>query len=263
MNLLSNIKIIFSLSILLTSLLAFGQANPQLKVATGEWRPFHSEAYQHQGAATHIIRLAAEKAGIDVSFGFFPWKRAYSLAQLADQWDATGVWGDKEERREFFLFSDPIVVIDDVLFVHIERPIKWDSMEDMKNISIAAVRGYQPWIGFQKQLDAGELNVSLVNDDVTGIRMLSVGRVDAFPVAKEVGYEILYTQVPDLVDFIVPHEKPFSSTSYHLLFSKASPTAVDLLMKFNKGLDAIKKSGDYDKIMKNLRTGKYLPDPKE
>lgn len=46
-------------------------------------------------------------------------------------------------------------------------------------------------------------------------------------------------------------ENPLFKTGLYLVFDKNNPRAQDILDLFNKGIEKIKKSGEYDQIMIN------------
>ncbi|WP_051310766.1 hypothetical protein [Zooshikella ganghwensis] len=87
--------------------------------------------------------------------------------------------------------------------------------------------------------------------------MLLKGRIELFPVEKEVGFSILgeYFSVEDRKRFTF-HPKPVLETSHHLIFTKNAKKSLFLLEKFNQGLAKLKASGEFKRMFEaSLRGG--------
>lgn len=230
-----------------------------LKLTNGEWPPFLSEKYKHYGLASHIVSEAMKQQGVSVEYGFFPWKRALTLAEKGSEWHGSVVWGEKDERKVKFLYSEPVIVLNDVFFYPKDKPIKWEKLEDLKGIRIGASIGYSYGAEFDNFEKDKTLNIIRAKDEVINLKKISDGKLEAFPCTLEVCIEILNTQLTDIKDKVGYTDKELRSTSYHLLVSKSAPNAEAMIDKFNKGLAAIKESGQYDEFIKSNLSGGYAP----
>lgn len=56
---------------------------------------------------------------------------------------------------------------------------------------------------------------------------------------------------------ITHHKKPVRVSTYHLILSRQILKNRDLMKAFNDGLFELKKSGEYDKMLKNFENGFY------
>ncbi len=116
-------------------------AETVIRITNGEWEPYLSEYSYEYGLASHIVSEAFHLEGIDVSWGFFPWKRSYELARQG-QWDASAVWWPTEEAKKDFWISEPVVNTSFVFFYLKRQDFKWQAIEDLKGLKIGTTRGY-------------------------------------------------------------------------------------------------------------------------
>ncbi len=82
-------------------------AGDTIRLTSGEWEPFISEKYKHQGILSHIVSESFNAMGMNVEYGFYPWKRSFLLAQRGD-WDGSIGWAFSTERKKDFYFSRTI-----------------------------------------------------------------------------------------------------------------------------------------------------------
>jgi len=67
------------------------RAAETIRLTNGEWQPFLSKDAPHHGFASHIVTAAFALVGVEVEYGFFPWKRSFKLAKEGT-WDGSVVW---------------------------------------------------------------------------------------------------------------------------------------------------------------------------
>lgn len=88
--------------------------------------------------------------------------------------------------------------------------------------------------------------------DEQNFRMLLAGRIDVFPVTREVGYYILKTRfTPEEAAAVTHHPVPIYRTGFYLVLSRANVGNRQKMQKFNAGLRRLKASGRYDQILGN------------
>jgi polar amino acid transport system substrate-binding protein len=58
---------------------ALAQTRDTIRLTNGDWQPFMSENGPHHGIASHVITEGFARAGVEVEYGFSPWKRAKKL----------------------------------------------------------------------------------------------------------------------------------------------------------------------------------------
>lgn len=235
-------------------------AKSSINLANGEWPPYLSESYKNYGAASDMVSQAFAVQGVEVNFGFFPWKRGYKLAKNSAGWHGTLVWTYSDDRSTDFYYSDPIIQLNDVFFHRRDTAFNWTSINDLKGLNIGATIGYFYGAEFERAEKQNLFSVDRVSTDITNFKKLLRGHIDAFPITLDVGHELLFNHFPEPVQkLIVPHRKVIRTSTYHLILSKRGARNSELLKKFNLGLSEIKTNGLYEKIIKRLEENWYRP----
>ncbi|RDH43753.1 substrate-binding periplasmic protein [Zooshikella ganghwensis] len=228
-----------------------------VRIATGEWPPYISKKLKHYGVVSHVIKEAFAEENIKVVYTFFPWKRA--LKQVMNgNWDASPSWVPTPERLHDFHFSDVVHTSSKVFFYLKDKPFEWRSINDLQNYTIGATLGYTYGETFDKSAENGQIIVVPLRSDLLNFKMLLKGRIELFPVEKEVGFSILgeYFSVEDRKRFTF-HPKPVLETSHHLIFTKHAKKSLFLLDKFNQGLAKLKASGEFKRMFEASLRGEY------
>ncbi len=58
---------------------AAAQTSKTIRLTNGEWQPYLSKDTPHRGFASHIVIEAFALVGVEVEYGFFPWKRSFKI----------------------------------------------------------------------------------------------------------------------------------------------------------------------------------------
>ncbi|WP_250657869.1 substrate-binding periplasmic protein [Alkalimarinus coralli] len=230
----------------------YSNANETITITNGEWPPYLSQSIDHNGYVSHIVSDAFKLKSINVKYLFRPWKRAITEAKNGAA-NGSIVWSVTEDRIKDFLFSDPVIIGKSVLFHLKEKPISWNSFEDLAQYKIGGTLGYE-----YRFEHAKKVTIERVASDSVNFRKLLSGRIDIFPSDKEAGYLILNKQFSvDDITKITYHPVAYDETSYSLMLSKKHPDSVRLLKVFNEGLQALRASGKYQQIIAAQQSGKY------
>ena len=233
------------------------QASEKVRLTNGEWQPFLSKDIPHQGFASHIITEAFALVGVEVEYGFFPWARSMKLAKEGT-WDGSAVWGDSEERREGFYFSDPVVPSTWVFFHLADRDFDWSSYEDLKDLKVGGTVEYFYSEDFEAAEKAGVFNAFRGRSDEVGLQNLLKSRIDVFPGDLMVTYAQIRDTFPsDQAARFTHHHKRIIEKPLYLFFSKKVPGNEQMRDRFNDGLKQLKESGRYDQIFADATAGKY------
>ena len=232
----------------LCALVAQGQET--LKLTNGEWPPYQSQHLPDYGPASRIVTRAFETQGIRVSYGFFPWSRAYYMAERGI-YHGSLIWSYTPERAKAFYYSDPFIFTDTVFFYHRDTPFDWSDWSDLRGIQIGATLGYTYGEGFEKAERQGLLTVDRVVSDEINLRRLLAKRITIFPLSLDVGLTMLNTLfTPEERAEIRWHPRPLRRTAYHLILSRKHPDAPKWIEAFNRGLKILKESGEYEQILR-------------
>ena len=252
------VRLVLSLGLLLGGGGALAESPKTLRVTNGEWQPYLSKDVPHHGIASHIVTEAFGLVGIEVEYGFFPWSRAMKLAKVGT-WDGTAVWGDSEERRQNFHFTDAIVPSTFVFFHLTSNPFDWSTYEDLRDIRVGGTVEYFYSDEFEAAEAAGVFRTTRTRSDEAGLTNLLKARIDAFPGELMVTYaQIRDTFSEEQTALFTHHPKRIAQKPLYLLLSKKVPGNVQIRDRFNEGLKQLKESGRYDQIFADAFAGKYV-----
>ncbi|MCG8572488.1 MAG: transporter substrate-binding domain-containing protein [Spirochaetes bacterium] len=231
----------------------------KIRLTNGEWPPYFSEKLKHGGVTSHIIKKIFAMENIKVEYGFFPWNRAYLYAANGD-WDGSVGWSWTAERDKLFYFSDTIIDDETVFFYLKENTFHWETVSDLKDITIGATLEYNYGEDFNEAKEKGLLKVDYTFNDERNFYKLIEKRFDVFVCNKEVGYSL----INDIFDEetgnkITHHPKPIVKNSLTLILSKKSDGTRELLKIFNQSLKKFKESGQFDLLYEQSRQGRYKP----
>lgn len=229
-----------------------------IRITNGEWQPFMSEHSYQFGVNSHIVAEAFRMEGIDVEWGFFPWKRSYQIAKTCQSWHASATWWPAQETLESFLLGDAVSETSFVFFHRKDRPFKWQTFDDLYGLVVGTTLEYDYGTDFMSRIENYELNVEWVADDETNFRKLAANRIDVFPNDLTVGLaQIRASLSPDEAGSITYHPKEFEKSTLHLIVSKQCDKAEYFIEKFNAGFKKLKESGRFDAMQKDLANGVY------
>ncbi len=236
---------------------AHAQAQEVIRLTNGDWQPFMSKNGPHHGIASHIVTEAFALAGVEVEYGFFPWKRSFKLAKEG-KWDGSAVWWDKAERHQYFIYSDPVIPSITGFFHLKSIKLDWNTYEDLREIRIGGTLGYTYGKEFDAAEAAGIIHVEKVPNDETSLKKLLKGRIDVFPGELMVTYaQIRDTFTEEEAALFTHHPKPLFEEPLYLLLSKKVPANEHMLERFNEGLRMLKESGRWDQMIADGLAGKY------
>lgn len=227
-----------------------GESSAQtIRLANGDWPPYLSETMPNYGIASQIVIEAFALQGITVEYGFFPWPRAFVLAQDGS-WDGSLLWYKNEEREKDFYFSEEVLGGDTVLFHLASEPLEWESIDDLEGLRVGATLEYDYGEEFNQAEQAGLFTVERVPADLQNFEKLLAGRIDVFPLAREIGlYMIQQALTPEQVAQITYHPKPLRSDPGYLMLSRQVEGNEEMLKLFNSGLQELKQSGRLEEII--------------
>lgn len=248
----------------------FAFANEVVRISTGEWAPYISESIEHKGLLAQITTEAFAQKGITVGLHFFPWARATELSK-SGEFQGTIAFAKIKDREPFYLFSAPLYVGRYALFHLKSRPLLWTTYADLKDVQMAATRGFGGMGDeFIKAERDGVIKVVRLTSDVQSFNMLLAGRVSAVPSDLEVGYVLLNKLYGKDAQLFTHSPHLIRSSEYRLVISKKVKDGARLIEAFNEGLKALQMSGRYDEILRSWYSGErykavpaqFLPAPR-
>ncbi len=203
---------------------------------------FKGKNGQPQGIVYDVLYRVATKYGYEIVVVGVPKKRVV-LQLRSGELDATAVAKEWVENPKDFEFSDVIVEVRDVLFSLKDKPIKFDSKEDLYGKTIGIHLGYSyPFLA--EALSKNYITSSVVNTEMAMLGKVFMQRSDAAVVNELVG-QWLIKNTPHWRGQFVISKKEIDGFDYRIQFSKKWKNFV---IKINKELREMKKNGTLETI---------------
>ena len=130
-----------------------------IKLVTGEFLPYSGKKLSNGGMTTEIIVKAFKEIGKETDITFRPWKRGF-IATKDHKYFGTFPYIKDEERKNNFLFSDPIYAAKSYFFGLSDSDIKYEKDEDLRGLTLCLPLGYSKK-GIKKFLDNGLLKITM------------------------------------------------------------------------------------------------------
>lgn len=218
-------------------------------MVTVEWAPHYGADLPENGLTTALVKAAFKAAGHNAEVEFIPWKRALKEVREGLHDVVMGAYFN-EERAEIYHMSDPIYSLD---LVFVARPglgiRKYESLQDLKKYRIGITRGFANSEAFDA---ADYLDKHVASTPTLNIRKLFRGRIDL----AVMNYD-LFRYNANREGFCVGNveylEPPLNTPFLHIMASREIGDGEEIINDFNKGLQAIKDSGEYLRIFSRFR----------
>ncbi|HEX7555522.1 MAG TPA: transporter substrate-binding domain-containing protein [Leptolinea sp.] len=226
--------------------------NPILHISNGEWAPYTGKNLAGYGCDSMVVSEVFNQMDIAVVYGFFPWARALEVAKIGE-YDGTMEWDNTLKfQRDFYISFDSITEQEWVFFFRLDHPLKWNSIDDLAGKKIGTTSGYLYSDAFSKQLNDTRFIFEPASSDEANFRKLLSGRIDVFPMERNVGNAILLRKFStEEIRQITYDPKPISTFRPHLLLNRVRPENQELISKFDQNLKLMKASPRYLEITKN------------
>lgn len=219
-----------------------------LHLATGDdYAPYTGKALPGQGMLTQVVRAALAEQGTAITLDWLPWNRGYLKAKRGD-YDATFPYVRSAEREAEFLYSAPIYVAEQYIFSRAGDHVELDDLPAMSGRRLCYPLGWQPPAAVQQLLDQGVLHRHSPLGLQECAQLLLLKRDDLFVADRNLGDSALRSAGADMQRFH-RSQAPLQSNTLHLIVSRQHPHAAELIERFDRGLEALKTSGEYQRIV--------------
>lgn len=225
-------------------------AAERITLTAGDWRPYLGKDDPHQGVAAKIVSEAFALEGIQVTYVFSSWTRAYAEAEQGKA-DGSVIWIEQAERAERFHYSDPVFEAKTVLFHLKDSGFDWQRLTDLYGTTVGGTVGYM----YQFEPNPN-IRVDRGPTDEAGFRKLLGKRFPVFISDLAAGQAVIDTHFASAdAQRITFHARPLKLTTYHLILPKKLSRSRDLLERFNRGLKRLRGSGKHAEYLAHLRLG--------
>lgn len=233
-------------ALMTASLTAFG-ASALTFVTGNDYAPYTDEKLPDGGMMTEVAREVAKKMGQDTTILFQPWKRGYA-ATLAGEADGTFPYVRSPEREAEMLYSEPMFVLRQSVFMPKSKTFAFDGLDSLKGKTVCSPIGYALPPPVEALVKAGAIKRQEPPDLQTCTKFLTLGRADF--IIGDNSTVLTSARQAGTADAIQPASKPFDEISLHLVAAKAKAASPALIAAFNAGLAELKRSGAYAAIVR-------------
>ncbi len=153
-------------------------------LTTLDWCPYTCAALPDRGLSTLIVARAFKAEGIDVKIEFLPWQRAVQTAET----DAAvaGYFPEYAGSFDKFTLSRPLGDSPLGLAVPAGRTLPDVGVPVLAKLKLGVVTGYVNTDAVDRAIADKSLPVEAVKDDVTNLRKVAAGRIDAAVIDEHV-----------------------------------------------------------------------------
>ena len=229
---------------------ALAAAEAPMRIVTEELPPYNmTQDGRITGMSTEVVQAVLKEIGLDASIQTMPWARAYDLALRESNVLIYSI-ARTPEREPLFRWVGTIAPTNWYIYSLADRPVKLSSLSDARGHQIATV--HQD-VGEQYLISNGfrvgeELQSS--NKYEQNYRKLKVDHVELW-ISNELNALYLTRQNGEEPERLLVRslELPeLSRGGLSMAFSRDTPT--ETVEKFRSGLEAIRRSGVYDGILR-------------
>ena len=219
--------------------------------AIGEWPPYTGSDLTGNGMAAEIVSAACNAVGLQAHFEYLPWLRAENVVAFGSHF-GTFPFRTTKARKGIHWFSAPIFNshFSAVMMKNTGRSRQFSitRREGLKGYRAGIVSGTE-WV--KTALEETGVDVQEAPGVEDNLRKLAAGRIDVYIEDEAVIRQALENGPSSRKDRFFVLDEPFSDDQdFHIMASRAFPDSHHLLAKVNEGLEKIKRSGEYQKILK-------------
>ncbi len=245
-----------------------GNAAVRLKVnlmTADDYKPFTDRSLPGGGLVTEVVEKAMAAADPPEGYAIH-WVNDWSahlepllsnaLLDLGFPWLQPDCAADPGQYRcENFYFSDPMFEMLIMLFTNADNPLVFNADSDIVGKTLCRPKGY-----YTHDLDKngrnwmreGKITLETPTSVAACFDLLMEGKVDAVALNEFTGRAAV--REAGLEDSVVVAPRPLSIEGLYVIVHKSHPRAEELLALINKGLRAIKDSGEYQRIIDSHMT---------
>lgn len=220
---------------------AFGE-KPVLDVVTSEYPPYeYLRDGEVVGQDTDIIRHTISEMGYEANIRILPWARAERLVSNG-QADMLYSLTSSATRQQNYFFTDPISSAQDVFFKRRDHPLEWQTLDDLTGLHFGLSSGYSYAEKFMDWLLEGNARITRITHEqpeITGMRMVGLGRIDLFICEQSVCNYLLQKHASEFGELALVERMPANvgpQRSFHAAFSRKLANGSELRDKFNAAL---------------------------
>ena len=223
-------------------------ANDNLRLVTGDdYAPFTGKSLPAGGMLTQVVHAVLAHHAIDSTLDWEPWNRGY-LETLRGEYDATFPYVPTPEREQDYLYSAPLMLVEQHIFSRAEDPIESIEPALMQGRSVCIPLGWQASAVIQALLDQGVLARHTPIGIKECARLVMIGRDDFFVANRPIGDAALQLVGASNGELRRSIES-ISRSSLHFIVPRTHPRGTEIISTFDAALASLRDSGTYQQIV--------------
>lgn len=224
----------------------------RLHFSNQEYPPFAGSRLPDGGIMTSVVTEVFRRAGVQVTYTWYPNNRALQLARNGDVDGSLG-WTPSAERQRDLLFSDEVLPFRMVFFQRKGEQYPWRTLADLAPWRFGVTLGnfYSP--AFDHLVQQGVLKTDESPDDVSNMRKLAARRVELVPMERESGLYLLRQHLPAQAAQLQPQDKAYWQAPMGIVIWRHHPQATGVITRFNRELAAMRRSGELARRLADAR----------
>ncbi|MFT4651220.1 MAG: polar amino acid transport system substrate-binding protein [Flavobacteriales bacterium] len=215
-----------------------------LRIVTEDFPPYNFQVdNKAKGLCSEIVQAVLKQLNLQVTIEFYPWARAYEIAQAEKNILIYSI-GRLPEREALFHWVGAIAPIKTSLYkLKSNNSVQVNSIIQAKKYLIGASLGDMRLIYLQRHQFP---YLKIVSSHILNIRLLANNRIDLIAFDEASFAQKLQDENLDASLFERVFRLDELSAQTYMAFSPGSDT--DLIRAFRNGLKAIKMNGIYNQI---------------
>ena len=207
------------------------------------YAPFESQNEKGEivGFDVDVVNAVAKEAGIEVKFVNTPWEGIFNSLAQGDRDMVVSAVTITEERKQTMDFSAPYFDAQQLIAVKANSKVK--GFNDLKKLKVGVQTGTTGDEAVTKLQGKNSTNIKRFESTPLALQELQAGGVDA--VVADNGVVVHYVANNSASAFKTVSDTSFAPEQYGIAVKKGN---TELLANLNKGLEAIRANGTYDKI---------------
>ncbi|WP_320005990.1 substrate-binding periplasmic protein [Maridesulfovibrio sp.] len=153
-------------------------AGQPVYLASLEWPPYVGKNLPDEGSSAQIIRKAFAAMGYELKILFMPWKRTMRMVDTNHK--IVGYFPEyySQERVKRYIFSESYGCSPVSLLERKDKPISWESVDDLAALQVGFVAGYVNTPELDEAVGNGTINADFAPTDKSNIMKVMKGRID-------------------------------------------------------------------------------------
>jgi polar amino acid transport system substrate-binding protein len=198
------------------------------------------------GMIPELTEAAFEAVGVDVDFVIRPYTR---VVMMVSQGQAVGGFTgaiDESNESSFHWHKTPLATVRLAIWARTGESDENLTAQDMEGQKVSVTRGffYTDAIDYNDQVEK-----LVAPSDVSSLRMLALGRSDYALVTELIGHSIVEQTLSPNLRSSIEIVGLIDEVPLHAFFSRQHPEGEETAAMFQEGLEIIRASGEYQRIM--------------